>query len=419
MLMKASVSCNQVSGELSAISSKSMAHRLLIGAAFCDKKTDIRCETTNQDILATVDCLTSMGAKIEYKNGIFSVTPIGEKSSEILECNESGTTMRLLLPVVCALGGSWRFIMKGRLAQRPISPLKEELESHGITFEYTAQDELSVNGKLSSGSYSIRGDVSSQFISGLLFALSILDGVSTLTVTGRLESAPYIQMTVDALCSLGADISRDENIFTVKGKQLKSPKQAYVEGDWSNAAFPLSAAAICGSVTLKNINPESSQGDIKILDLLKNFGATVIVWENSVTVSHNKLHGININAENIPDLVPVLAVVASAADGETRIYGASRLRIKESDRLQTTYDTLSTLGADIKLTNDGFIINGKQKLSGGTVSSHNDHRIAMSAAVASCFCENSVTVENAEAVCKSYTHFWQDFKKLGFNIDTN
>ena len=417
--MKATVSCNKVSGALSAISSKSMAHRLLIGAAFCDKNTKISCETTNEDILATISCLKSMGAEISYENGIFSVTPIRKKLSEALECNESGTTMRLLLPVVCAIGGSWTFIMKGRLPDRPISPLKEELEAHGIKFEYTSKNELCVNGKLACGEYSIRGDVSSQFISGLLFALSLIEGESTLTVTGRLESEPYVQMTIDALLSLGAYISRKENIFTVKGKHLVSPENAYVEGDWSNAAFPLSAAAISGTVTLENINPSSSQGDVKILELLKEFGATVTTSEKSVTVSHNTLHGIKINAQNIPDLVPVLATVASAAEGETLIYGASRLRIKESDRLQTTYDTLFALGADIKLTDDGFVIRGKQKLLGGTVSSHNDHRIAMSAAVAACICENSVTVENAEAVSKSYPDFWQDFKKLGFNINTD
>lgn len=415
--MIASISCNKVSGELSAISSKSFAHRLLIGAAFCDKKTEIYCKTINRDIIATVDCLKSIGAKIEYENGVFSVTPVNEKISDILDCNESGTTMRLILPVVCAIGGSWRFIMRGRLGERPISPLKEELEAHGITFEYSSANELCTKGKLTCGNYSIRGDVSSQFISGLLFALSLLDGKSTLKIIGKLESAPYVQMTLDVLISLGADISKEENIFTIKGKQLRSPSRTSVECDWSNAAFPLCAAAIGGSVTLTNINPYSNQGDAKILDLLKKFGAEVNVCESAVTVSHKTLLGIDIDATDIPDLVPVLATVASVSEGKTRIFGASRLRIKESDRLQTTYTTLRTLGADITLTDDGFIINGKKKLLGGTVSSYNDHRIAMSAAVASAACENGVIVEDANAIQKSYPDFWQDFKKLGFNID--
>ncbi len=415
--MNALVSCNKVTGELSAISSKSVAHRLLIGAAFCDKKTQIHCDKVNNDILATAECLRAIGAEIEYENSVFSIAPIKEKISEVLECNESGTTMRLLLPIVCALGGSWRFIMRGRLSERPLSPLKEELEAHGITFEYPSVNELLVRGKLLCGDYSIRGDVSSQFISGLLFALSLLEGESTLTVTGQIESAPYIQMTLDVLLSLGAAVSKEGNVFTIKGTQLISPVTTSVEGDWSNAAFPLCAAAIGGTVTLSNVNLSSSQGDMQILELLREFGATVSVNGNSVTVSKKELHGIKIDATNIPDLVPVLAVVASVADGETEIFGASRLRIKESDRLQTTYDMLHALGADIVLTDDGFIIKGKKNLSGGVVSSHNDHRIAMSAAVASCMCENSVTIEGAGAVEKSYPDFWQDFKKLGFNID--
>ncbi len=417
--MRATVSCNKVSGTLSAISSKSMAHRLLIGAAFCDKKTEIYCNTVNRDILATASCLTAIGAEIEYKNGIFSIVPVKEKKSDVLECNESGTTMRLLLPVVCAIGGTWHFVMRGRLSERPISPLKEELELHGITFEYPSSDVLCVSGKLTCGDYSIRGDVSSQFISGLLFALAMLEGESKLSVTGKIESAPYIQMTLDVLLSLGADITRENNRFIIRGSHLISPEKAYVEGDWSNAAFPLCAAALGGSVTLNNVNPASHQGDIKILDLLREFGANVDVHENSVTVSHSHLRGININASDIPDLVPILAVVASAAYGETKIFGASRLRIKESDRLQTTYDMLSSLGADINLTDDGFIIKGKNRISGGVVSSHNDHRIAMSAAVASCICEDSVIVEGALAVEKSYPDFWQEFKTIGFNIDLN
>ena len=269
MMMNATVCCNKVSGELSAISSKSIAHRLLIGSAFCDKATQIRCDTVNRDILATVRCLTAMGADIEYKKRIFNITPIKERSSDILDCDESGTTMRMLLPVACALGGAWRFVMHGRLPERPLSPLKEELEAHGITFEYPTYGELVVSGKLKCGSYSIRGDVSSQFISGLLFALSLLDGESTLTVTGNIESVMYIQMTLDALISLGADITQKNNVFTVKAKPLISLEAPCVEGDWSNAAFPLCAGALNGSVTLHNINPASNQGDVHILELLK------------------------------------------------------------------------------------------------------------------------------------------------------
>ena len=287
-MMNATVCCNKVSGELSAISSKSIAHRLLIGSAFCDKPTQIHCDTVNRDILATARCLSAMGADIEYKNQVFNVTPIKERSSDILDCDESGTTLRMLLPIACAIGGTWRFIMKGRLPERPLSPLKEELEAHGITFEYPSYGELVVNGKLECGSYSIRADVSSQFISGLLFALCLLDGKSTLTITGKVESAMYIQMTLDTLISLGADITKANNVFTVNASPLMSLEAPYVEGDWSNAAFPLCAGALNGSVTLYNVNPASVQGDVRILELLKKFGADVSVSDDnrSVTVSH-------------------------------------------------------------------------------------------------------------------------------------
>jgi 3-phosphoshikimate 1-carboxyvinyltransferase len=277
---------------------------------------------------------------------------------------------------------------------------------------------LCVSGKLSCGEYSISGNVSSQFISGLLFALSIIEGKSLLHIIGEIESAPYIEMTVDALVKFGAEIIRDNNTFTVIGKKLHAPQKLEVENDWSNAAFPLCAAAISGgNVTLNNVNFSSHQGDIKILDLLDAFGATVTKEENSVTVKGEKLHGIEINAEQIPDLVPVLATVAAGAKGTTKIYGASRLRIKESDRLVSTYEMLTSLGADITLTDDGFIINGKDRLLGGTVNSYNDHRIAMSAAVASTICENKVTVVGAQAISKSYPDYWKDISKLGLDVE--
>jgi 3-phosphoshikimate 1-carboxyvinyltransferase len=308
--------------------------------------------------------------------------------------------------------------MEGRLPERPLSPLKEELETKGIKFRYDSPNNLCVSGKLNCGNYTISGNVSSQYISGLLFALSILEGKSTLNITGEIESAPYIEMTVDSLKRFGAVIARSNNIFTITGKKLVSPKQLDVENDWSNAAFPLCTAALSGgNVTLNNVNFSSRQGDIKILELLEAFGAEVIKKENSVNVTSSHLHGIEINAEQIPDLVPALATVACGAEGITKIYGASRLRIKESDRLKTTYEMLLKLGAEIKPTEDGFIINGKKELSGGIVSAYNDHRIAMSAAIASSICKNKVTVIGAEATAKSYPDFWSDFSKLGFDIE--
>ena len=417
--MKAIITPTRAMGEISSIASKSVAHRLLICAALSDEKTVIRCANINKDIIATVDCLNAMGADICYEDSCFHISPIDTKvNSKFLMCNESGSTLRFILPIAAALGGEWNFIMEGRLPQRPLSPLKEELEAHGISFNYPASNNLCISGKLSCGEYSISGNVSSQFISGLLFALSIIEGKSFLHVTGEIESAPYIEMTVDALEKFGAEITRDNNTFTVIGKKLQAQKNLEVENDWSNAAFPLCAAALSGGcVTLNNVNFLSRQGDMKILDLLNAFGAKVTKNENSVTVKGNKLHGIEINAEQIPDLVPVIATVAAGAKGTTKIYGASRLRIKESDRLASTYEMLTRLGANVTLTDDGFVINGKDRLSGGAVDSYNDHRIAMSAAVASTICENKVTVIGAEAISKSYPDYWKDVSKLGLEIE--
>ena len=414
--MNAKVTCDKISGEVNTIPSKSFAHRLLIGAALSTNPTVIDCRSVNDDIIATANCLKSIGAEINYTDGTFYVTPSKNVKSNILDCNESGTTLRLLLPIVCAIGGEWKFIMRGRLSKRPLDPLKDELAAHGISFNYEAADRLCVSGKLTSGDYSISGEISSQFISGLLFALSILKGKSTLTVTGKLESAPYVGMTLDVLKSIGADIKKSGQIFYTNGTDLTTPEKLSVEGDWSNAAFLLSAAALKGSITLNNINTASKQGDMQIFELLKRFGASVTDNQSSVTVKSNKLCGLQINAQDIPDLVPILSVVAATATGDTHIYGASRLRIKESDRLQTTYELLDNLGADVELKDDGFIIHGKEKLRGGVVNSYNDHRIAMSAAIASILCENEVEILDAMAVSKSYPDFWQDIKKLGFNV---
>ena len=415
--MNAKVTCDKVSGTINAIASKSVAHRQLIAAALSTQPTIIDCCSVNDDILATVNCLKSIGAEINYTDGAFYVTPSKNAKSKILDCNESGTTLRMLLPVVCAIGGEWQFIMRGRLSKRPLDPLKDELAAHGIKFHYEDADRLNVSGKLTNGDYSISGEVSSQFISGLLFALSILKGKSTLTVRGKLESAPYVEMTLGVLNSMGADIKKSEQTFYINGSSLMAQPRISVEGDWSNAAFLLSAGALGGSVTLNNVNTSSTQGDMQILELLKGFGALVRENESSVTVSSKNLCAIQIDAQNIPDLVPILSVVAAGAKGDTHIYGASRLRIKESDRLQTTYELLKNIGADVELKDDGFIIHGKERLCGGTVNSYNDHRIAMSAAIASILCDNEVEILEAQAVSKSYPDFWKDIQSLGFNVD--
>jgi 3-phosphoshikimate 1-carboxyvinyltransferase len=417
-------------GKIKAISSKSMAHRLLICAAFAEREVDIVCEDTNADISATAECLNALGAKVTRTGDLYQVTPITRvNTGAVLDCGESGSTLRFLLPIASAIGANASFVMHGRLPQRPLSPMFEELKRGGMSMSKEGSNPLLTSGSLAHGDFSIAANISSQFVSGLMFALPLIyryQGVSdsslksTLTLTGEIESAPYIEMTLDALAQFGVTFDRlnenggkDVKYSIPASMEFRAPKDLRVEGDWSNAAFWLCAGAIGKSpVTVTSLNLNSRQGDMKILDLLENFGAEIFVSDNEITVARRHLHGISIDATQIPDLVPILAVVASVSEGETVIHGASRLRIKESDRIRSVTNMLSALGADIKETADGLIINGNPRLNGGYVHAENDHRIAMAAAVASTVCDSEVTVNDAQAVSKSYPHFWEDFEKL-------
>lgn len=405
---------NTIKNEVRAISSKSEAHRLLICAALGDRPCEIFCTDTNADIDATAGCLNQLGAHIKRTDNGFFVVPIATVNpNKQLDCNESGSTLRFLLPLAASLGAGCEFMMRGRLSQRPLSPLYELLCDNGVQLAPQGSNPLQLQGKLSSGNYRVASNISSQYISGLLFALSVAEGESTLTLVGKIESAPYIEMTVDALNTFGADLiyNDEENRFTIRGKErLTSPEKLSVSGDWSNAAFFLCAGAIGSSpVILKDLDLNSKQGDREILSILERMGAKISHTPNKIAVSPSRLHGIDIDAANIPDLVPILATVASVAEGETRIFNASRLRLKESDRIESVCQMLSALGSDIRETEDGMIIRGKNSLQGGLVDSYNDHRIAMSAAIASLVCISPVTVTRFEAINKSYPSFAENF----------
>ena len=419
--MNAILSPTAPHGTLRAIASKSAAHRLLIAAAFADAPTRIRCEQINEDIAATADCLSALGATVTREDPYYTVTPIQKIPTEAsLPCRESGSTLRFMLPIAAALGVRTQFMLAGRLPNRPLSPLREVLEENGITLSPTGSNPLCMEGRLTGDRFAVAGNVSSQFISGLLFALALCMEGGRLDVLGRLESAPYVDMTCDALRRFGAEITETADGYTVHTPAHKAlQNEVTVEGDWSNAAFPLSAAAIGGEIAMTGLDLSSHQGDREILALLSRFGAEVIADEQYVTVRHRTLRGIDIDASQIPDLVPVLATVASVAEGQTRIFGASRLRLKESDRLVTVREMLSALGASVTETEDGLIIDGKPTLAGGTVSAAGDHRIAMSAAVASVACTSPVTITGAEAVSKSYPAFFADMKALHLDIQNS
>ena len=414
--MNITIKPGQRSGRVKIPASKSQAHRLLICAALGQGETVIACDGLSADITATMACLNALGADIrQTEDGRLRVRPIEEVPTGLchLYCGESGSTLRFLLPVCGALGADAVFHMEGRLPQRPLAPLDAELTSHGMVLRQEGEL-LYCSGQLQSGDYELPGNVSSQYISGLLLALPLMEGDSRLTVTGSIESEAYITMTEDALALSGIALEKAGWYYHIPGSQRgKLPEALQVEGDFSNAAFFLCMGALSDKgLIIDGLNPASHQGDRAVLDILRAFGAQVEEREGSFAVCKGQLNGITIDAKPIPDLIPVLSVVAALAQGETRIINAGRLRLKESDRLRSTTALLTALGADIQELEEGLVIHGKESLSGGSVDSCGDHRIAMAAATAACGCTGEILLSGSQAVSKSYPRFWEDFGSL-------
>ena len=423
--MKVRLTPAKLCGSIPAISSKSDAHRLLIAAALSDRETGIICNVLSEDIRATARCLCALGARVDFLADRMLVHPIPRENtakevSVTLDCGESGSTLRFLLPVVSALGKNGVFTGGGRLPERPVTELREAMEAHGVRFSEQGVFPISTIGKLGIGTYTLRGDVSSQYVTGLLFALPLLPENSVLRLLPPVESKPYIEMTMATLKRFRIRIFFTGGEFWIPGGQTyKSPGTVSVEGDWSNAAFWLCAGALGKEpLTVRGLSPRSVQGDRNITAALVLFGAKIVRGADSVTVRPDRLHGIKLSAKDIPDLVPVISAVAACAEGRTVIEDCARLRIKESDRMATTTEMLRALGADIRIEGDSLVIDGKPSLTGGTVQAHNDHRIAMTAAVAAVRAEGPVIIEGAEAVAKSYPAFFDDYRKLGGDVRT-
>lgn len=418
--MKVLITPSKLKGSIEAIPSKSHAHRVLIAQKLAQlqgqNKTDsLDIPTFSEDIGATKNCLVQL-----------------DKSMPYLDCKESGSTLRFMLPVAMALKDEAVFIGTGKLPYRPVSPLKEEMENHGCRFLMGSKNQSSsdkykeictIRGRLKAGTYELAGNVSSQFITGLLFALPLLDNDSELRLTTKLESAGYVDLTLDVLRSFNITINQkltDEGfiIYEIPGKQrYTEPDGLTIQGDWSNAGFWLACGALGGDITVTGLDMTSSQRDKEIVSILQKMGADITASsDGSITCRGTKLKGAEVSVSQIPDIVPVLAAVMSQAAGASMITNAERLKIKESDRLKTVYDFLSRLGADITYAGAGLSLTGRKTLEGGEVSSHNDHRIAMAAAVASCGCAQPVIIHGAEAVRKSYPGFFRDFASLGGNV---
>lgn len=411
-----------LSGTIPAISSKSDAHRLLIAAALADKPTVLSCNVLSEDIRATAECMRVLGANIEYGENEIKVTPITRDAADRtvqLDCGESGSTLRFLLPVVSALGKNGVFSGKGRLPERPVTDLRNAMGAHGVTFSPPWVFPIETKGQLTAGKFTLKGNVSSQYVTGLLFALPLLPDDSEIELLPPVESKAYIDMTLSTLRTFGITVETAENTYKIRGGQsYKSPETVTVDGDWSNAAFFLTAGALGAPVTVTGLNLRSVQGDKAILDVLVKMGAKIEVDGDAVTVSPAPLKGVQIDASGIPDLVPILSVAAAACEtGATTVTNAARLRIKECDRLAAVNECLTNMGVVCAETDDGLVIWGGEGIRGGDVFGFNDHRMVMSMAIAATVAREKTTIREAQAVRKSYPHFFADFEKLGGNAN--
>lgn len=393
--------------------SKSVGHRALIcaglaalgggGDSLLSRMGD------SQDIHATRRCLEALGVAFAQEGDAVRVKGGGELR-QALDCGESGSTLRFMIPVAAVGGDRVTFTGRGRLLDRPLGVYATIFGERGLEFD--RQDGgIAVRGPLPSGDYHLPGDVSSQFVSGLLLALPLLAGDSRIILDSPLESAAYVALTIRVMKDFGVAVTQEGDSFSVPGGQRYSSGRYRVEGDWSQAAFFLAAGALGQPVSCLGLAEDSLQGDGAIVEILRRMGAEVLWRRGALRASSRGLAAVDIDAREIPDLVPVLAVLCSLARGTSRITGAGRLRLKESDRLNAMTTELRKLGADIRQGPDWLAITGKEKLAGGAVDAHGDHRVAMALAVAAIRCDGPVILNGWEHVNKSYPRFWEDFEK--------
>lgn len=424
--MDMKISPKLLKGSIDAVPSKSVLHRALICAALALGESKITNIVLSEDIKATALALSALGAQVMFvDNGIVvngtcgavAVDKVAEDKSAVdINCGESGSTLRFMIPVAAALGVNARFTGEGQLPRRPLQTYFEVLGDKGIVFDHPKEANLPLDmkGRLVSGAYTISGSVSSQYITGLLLALPICEGDSVVSVEAPFESKGYVDVTLSVMKSFGVIVEEQEGVYTIRGNQKYRSMNYNVEGDWSQTAAWLCAGAIGGDIVVNGMDPASKQGDAAVVDILKKFGANIeMLKDGGISASKNKLSGIVIDAAQIPDIIPILAVVAAFARGKTKIINAGRLRFKESDRLEATAEVLNLIGADVKIDCDSLIIYGKGEIQGGTASGYNDHRIVMALSIAACGCSQPVTIEGYGCIKKSYPHFFDDYKKLG------
>ena len=416
---------SKLKGEVKIPPSKSMAHRAIICAALSDGLCIIENIDYSDDIIATIDAMNSLGAKIvKHKDYIEVIGAYGsdEKPQEtrIIDCNESGSTLRFLVPISLLFKGSSKFIGRGNLGKRPLTTYYNIFERQGIEYSYEEGNlNLVINGELNPGTFEVEGNVSSQFITGLLFTLPLLKEDSKIIITTEMESKGYIDLTLRAMSDFGVEIiNNNYREFIIKGNQKYNARNYRVEGDYSQAAFFLCADSLGNDVLCKDLDLNSLQGDKEVIYILERMN--VIFNANDIGVNgttNGELISTVIDGSQCPDIIPVLTSVAALTKGTTEIINAGRLRIKECDRLAAVTSELNKLGAKIIEKEDGLVVTGVEKLQGGVeVWSHKDHRIAMTLAIASTRCEEPIVIKDYECIAKSYPNFFEDFKALGGNV---
>lgn len=391
-------------GKLNAPSSKAYSQRMIIAAALAGGVSEVSNLTVSKDISVSAAAMEALGATVHADEGTFTISGIKTPPAKAdIDCCESGATLRFVIPIAAALGTESVFKGQGKLPQRPITPYIRELSAKGITFEPQGGLPLHMSGRLLSGEYKMEGDISSQFITGLLYALPLCQGDSSVKLTSVLQSKPYVDMTIMALKKFGVEIEETEEnglpVYIVKGGQKYTHCNVSVEGDYSQAAFFYVANALGSEIEIKNLDPDTAQGDKAIVDIINSCG--------------KELQPFTADVGDIPDLVPILTVLGSLTKGTSRIVNAARLKIKESDRLVDVARALNAIGGKVTAGDDFLEMQPVEKFTGGEVDACNDHRIVMSAAIAALSSDSPVIIKGAEAVNKSYPRFFEDYKALG------
>lgn len=425
--MKVEITPANLNGTVKIPPSKSISHRAIIAASLAQGESIIENIIMSKDINATCDAMKKLGATItiidEIKDRKTLIIKGGlSKGKEPIEIdsNESGSTLRFLIPIGSISNRKITFTGRGKLVERPLDEYYKIFDEQKISYKNNNGNlPLTLEGCIKPGEYRIKGDISSQFISGLMFVLPLLEGDSTIEIDGVLESKGYVNMTIDVLRQFGVEIiNKEDKVFIIKGWQKYISRRYKAEGDFSQAAFWLVAGAIGGEITCEDINIDSLQGDKEIIEIMKKMKADIrIIGKGKITVKKSQTYSLDIDGSQIPDIIPILSVLGALSEGKTSVYNALRLRIKESDRIKSTTSELTKLGALIDEKKDGLTVQGKKYLDGGNVTSWNDHRIAMSMAIASIRCKDKITIEGAESVEKSYPNFWNDFKNLGGKLE--